>query len=60
MTVLRLPDVLKTTGLSRSTTYAMIAQGEFPAPIRLGRRAVGWIEDEVVGWLSLRIESRDN
>jgi prophage regulatory protein len=38
----RLPVVFKITGLGRSTIYRWIAEGSFPAPVRLGRRAVAW------------------
>ena len=46
-TILRLPDVKKSTGLSRSTIYLRISQGTFPKPVSLGGRAVGWLEAEV-------------
>jgi prophage regulatory protein len=57
-TVLRLPTVKARTGLSRSTIYLRVAAGEFPKPIRLGPRAVGWIDAEIEQWLSARIEIR--
>jgi prophage regulatory protein len=40
-TILRLPDVKRSTGLSRSTIYLRITQGTFPKPVSLGGRAVG-------------------
>lgn len=55
--ILRLPNVKARTGLSRSTIYLRIAEGTFPAPVSLGGRAVGWIEQEVNDWLLQRIES---
>ncbi len=59
-TILRLPAVLKRTGLSRSTVYLMISRKDFPPPVSLGERAVGWIESEIDLWLEERIaESRD-
>lgn len=56
-TILRLPTVKARTGLSRSTIYLRIAEGNFPAPVSLGGRAVGWIEAEVNDWLAKRIEA---
>jgi prophage regulatory protein len=56
-TILRLPAVKARTGLSRSTIYQRIAQREFPAPISLGGRAVGWVESEINDWLSQQIEA---
>ena len=59
--VLRLPRVQARTGLARSTIYVRVADGSFPQPIRLGARAVGWIESEVDAWIRERIAaSRGN
>ena len=50
--VLRRPAVETLTGIPRSTLYAKIATGDFPAPIKIGQRAVDWREAEVNEWLS--------
>lgn len=42
------------TGLSRSTIYAYIAAGAFPAQRRLGRRRVAWLSSEVKAWITSR------
>lgn len=55
--ILRLPVVKEFTGLSRSTIYLRISKGSFPKPIKLGDRAVGWIESEVNDWLTKQIEA---
>ena len=52
---LRLPRVKQRTGISRSSLYAKIQRGEFPAPVNLGARAVGWVESEVDRWIADRI-----
>ncbi len=49
--ILRLPIVKENTGLSRSTIYLRISNGEFPKPVSLGGRAVGWFEEDVESWL---------
>ncbi len=51
---LRRPAVEAATGLSRSTIYEMMDRGEFPRPIRIGRRAVAWPESAVIAWLAKR------
>ena len=56
-TILRLPAVKTTTGLSRSTIYLRIGLGTFPKPVSLGGRAVGWLEAEIQEWLERRIEA---
>ena len=55
--ILRLPRVKERTGLSRSSIYLRISKGEFPAPISLGSRAVGWLEEDVDTWLSQKVEA---
>ncbi len=57
-TILRLPAVKASTGLSRSTIYNRISEGDFPKPVNLGGRAVGWLENEIQEWLQRRIEAR--
>ena len=52
--IYRRPDVEKLVGLSRSTLYAMMAEGSFPKPVKLGKRAVGWREADVLDWLESR------
>ena len=42
-------------GLACSTIYAMMARGDFPRPIKIGRRAVGWRSEYVERWLKSRI-----
>lgn len=57
MTVIRLPEVLRRIGVSRSKLYADIKNGAFPHPISLGARAVGWLDTEVDDWIAVRAEA---
>ncbi len=52
---LRLPQVRARVGLSRSTIYLRMQQGEFPTPVPLGTRAVAWLESEVDAWIAARV-----
>ena len=54
--VLRLPSVKDISGLSRSTIYLRIKKGDFPKPISLGDRAVGWLEKDIEDWLEQKIK----
>ncbi len=54
--VLRLPEVCKVTGLCRSMVYQLEAERRFPRRIKIGVRAVGWLEEEVQQWLANQIE----
>lgn len=47
---MRLEDVEARTGLKQSTLYAMMAAGEFPRPLKLTKRAVAWLEEDVQAW----------
>lgn len=58
MRVIKLKDVIDTTGLSKSSIYAHMARGDFPRPIQLGPRSVAWVEDEVQGWLLSKLSKR--
>lgn len=53
--ILRLGEVISRTGRSRSSIYADIERGEFPRPIKIGPRAVGWMETEIDSWIKERI-----
>ncbi|GAC28263.1 helix-turn-helix transcriptional regulator [Brumicola pallidula] len=44
--ILRKPDVLALTNLSKSTMYNRIKEGLWPTPISLGSRAVGFVQFE--------------
>lgn len=54
--ILRLPQVCKVTGLGRSMIYQLESNRRFPCRVRIGARAVGWVESEVQRWLADRIE----
>ena len=54
--ILLMPAVIQLTGLSRSTIYTLRAAGEFPRPVRLSTRAVGWREADIRNWLASRLE----
>ncbi|WP_312600746.1 helix-turn-helix transcriptional regulator [Pseudomonas luteola] len=56
MRIIRLKEVMDSTGLARSTVYKYISEDAFPKPVSLGERCVGWIESEVQEWILARIE----
>jgi prophage regulatory protein len=51
---LRLPSVIRVTGLGRSTIYRLMAEQKFPCPVRLGPRAVAWRRSEIEAWSDAR------
>ncbi|HBO8907576.1 TPA: helix-turn-helix transcriptional regulator [Pseudomonas aeruginosa] len=59
MRIIRLKEVVRFTGLARSTIYKLIGSGDFPKPVPLVGRCVGWVDSEVHNWILARIEERD-
>lgn len=53
-TLLRRPLVEEHTGLSRASIYAMMAEGAFPKPVRIGKRAVAWRQSDIATWIEQR------
>ena len=53
--LLRLPAVEDRTGFKKSSVYAGVKAGTFPAPVRLSARAVGWREEDLDKWVSERV-----
>lgn len=56
--LIRRAEVLGLVGLSKSTVYQHMADGTFPAPVRLGRRAVAWRLDDVLTFIESRVSAR--
>ena len=59
MRIIRLKEVMDSTGLARSTIYKYIGEGRFVSPVSLGDRSIGFVESEVQDWILARIEERD-
>jgi prophage regulatory protein len=59
VTVLRRRQVQAKTGLPTTSLYRLISRGQFPRPIMLGVKSVGWLSTEVDDWLRSRVENRD-
>jgi prophage regulatory protein len=52
--LLRLSEVLRRTGKSRSAVYA---DDSFPQQIKIGKRSVAWIGSEIDQWISDRVNA---
>ena len=53
---LRLPEVVRRTGLSRSELYRRVKVQKFPTSIRIGARMVAWLESDVDRWIADCVE----
>ncbi|WP_033570364.1 helix-turn-helix transcriptional regulator [Dickeya undicola] len=56
--LMRLPEVLYVTGISRSTLYELSNRNAFPARVPLGGKNVAWVESEIHHWVAERIAAR--
>jgi prophage regulatory protein len=57
---LRLPEVKRETGMGKSTIWAKVKEGKFPAPVRFGGKCTRWVASEIEAWKRARIEERDS
>lgn len=56
--ILRLPAVMAMLGVSKPTIYLWIKRGAFPAPLKIGPKASGWLLSEIECWLADRATAR--
>lgn len=52
--LIRRQEVEERTGLSRASIYTMMDEGQFPRPVRIGKRAVAWRQSEIEEWMASR------
>ena len=58
-TLIRLPEVQRRTGYSKAWLYRLMSQQRFPSPVKIGTRAIAFVESEIDEWINQRIaESR--
>ena len=57
--VIRLPEIMRITGMSKPTIYLWMSQNKFRKPIHIGARSVAWIEREIFAFIQERIGARD-
>lgn len=58
--LIRLPEVIKRTGISKTTIYELINEKRFPSQVKIGARAVAFIESEIDEWLINLINTSRN
>lgn len=58
--ILRLPDVVKKVGLSKTSIYELLKESDskFPQPIKLSSRCIGFSQNEIDQWIAERKEAR--
>lgn len=58
--LIRLKMVEEKTGLKKSMVYDLIKSNNFPKAVKIGEKAVAWIESEVDEWIQDRIAARQS
>jgi prophage regulatory protein len=59
MRIIRRHELTDKVGYSLAHIYRLERAGLFPRRVHLGRRAVGWVEEEIENWLRERVDARD-
>jgi prophage regulatory protein len=57
--LVRRPEVLKRVPFSNATLHRKVTEGTFPAPVKIGARAVAWLAEEIDVWERKNIAERD-
>ena len=55
--IYRLNRIREITGLSRSWIYLAMKKGEFPEPIKLSKRAIGWPSSVIEEWIKEKLNA---
>jgi prophage regulatory protein len=50
--LIRMKEVMKITGLGRTSIYRKMKEGTFPEPLRLGVRTVAWRSEDLNAWIA--------
>ncbi|MEZ9518260.1 AlpA family transcriptional regulator [Vibrio splendidus] len=58
--LMRLKEVIQVTGISRSSLYKYLNEGQFPPPVSLGVRSVTWVDHEIQTWITTKMSQRNN
>ena len=56
--LISLNDAASLTTLSRAAINRHRASGNFPIPVQLGERRIGFVRAEVTAWIDARINAR--
>lgn len=57
--ILKQPTVLSAVGFSGPTLWRRVRENNFPQPVHLGGRSIGWLQSEVNAWIKARAALRD-
>ncbi len=56
--LVRMPELVERTSLSRATIYRRIARGEFPQSVPIGANSAAWYASDIDRWLAAPMDWR--
>lgn len=54
---IRITDVMKKTGIAKSTIWLWVKENKFPKPVKLSPRITVWEEDKIQEWQQAQLQS---
>lgn len=55
--LIRLSEVQRRTGYSKAWLYRLMSEKRFPLPVKIGARAIAFMESEIDAWIQERINA---
>jgi prophage regulatory protein len=56
--ILKVKEVSKEVNISVPQIYRLAMLGEFPKPLKLGKRSSGWLQSEIEQWIQEKVDAR--
>jgi prophage regulatory protein len=56
--ILKFPSVHLIVGKSRTTLWRWELEGKFPKRVKTGSNSIGWLDDEIIGWVAAKAAER--
>lgn len=56
--LLRIDEVRRRTGLSRTSLWRKEKEGTFPSRVKIGANSVAWREEDIEAWIESRPRAR--
>ena len=58
--IMRLTEVVRLTGLCKSSIYLLIKRNQFPSGVKIGKLASGWSSVSVQSWIESRLSNNQH
>ena len=58
--ILKISEIVSKCRKSRTSIYDCVNAGDFPRPLKIGKRSSGWLESEINTWLAECADARQH